>query len=320
MSQNKVIPQSSLEKYSIAGKVFLLGEYAVLAGLPALVATLPPRFELSLSVGSTQSSFFLPSPLSPLGKLSAWAVKQGQEVLSFFFEDPLQGAGGLGASTAQFAMADLAYSRRRGEESRKWSAVWKLYQELMSDVPLLPSGADLVAQWQGGIVLFDPMDGHCSDIWPIFDWSQLLVFSATQLPGRKVVTHEHLALLAKTGFPHKNLSLISSLEKIILQGLSAVRENDADRFGKALNEYAETLSEAGLELSEAIEDRHVLRSLPGVLGVKGTGAMLSDAVVVLMRSGGLQRAHLIEVAQSRGLQLLADGLSCQMGVTCLNSV
>lgn len=308
------------ESYSIAGKVFLLGEYAVLASLPAVIATVAPRFKMKVG-GATPLSVH---PESPLGRLNTWVQQMKYPLLSFQFEDPLKGAGGLGASTAQFAMAYLAYARRRGEEKVRWKEVWKLYRELNASDPLPPSGADLVAQWQGGVVFFDGSDEHCMDLWPLFDWSNLLVFSATGLEGRKVPTHQHLELLSRIGFPHHNPALVKSLEECLIRGISAIRENDGVNLGIEMDRYAEILRGAELEVKATYEDRKVLRNMPGVLGVKGAGALQSDAVLVLMESAGSQdsrrkqRAELIEVAEQRGLRLVADGLSGQMGITCQN--
>ena len=43
--QKSASPFEGALSYSAPGKVFLLGEYAVLAGLPALVASVGPRFD-----------------------------------------------------------------------------------------------------------------------------------------------------------------------------------------------------------------------------------------------------------------------------------
>src|SRR5689334_3004965 len=50
------------ECYSIAGKVFVLGEYAILAGLPALVAAVPPRFSMKCGLLPLSGSYE-PTPL-----------------------------------------------------------------------------------------------------------------------------------------------------------------------------------------------------------------------------------------------------------------
>lgn len=353
MLQSKAPQPSRSGAYSVAGKVFLLGEYAVLAGLPALVAAVPPRFRLSVSPESAPAETLptFPHAQSPMGRLRTWALNLGLPDPLFYFEDPLQGAGGFGASTAQFAMAYLAYlpASLKGNlnAEKEWSPVWKLYRELMGDEPLAPSGADLVIQWQGGVGVFDPSGGVAMDslrypaivspmypkiilpayptypsyknVWKSFDWSQLLIFSATEQAGRKVPTHEHLALLSKKAFLQESSEWIDRLETILRLGLAAVDENDALRLGSAFDLYAEALFHAGFEVSATTEDRRILRQFPGVLGVKGTGAMQSDAIVVLMDSGSRHKDQVIEAAQNRGLRCVSDGLAFQKGILCLNS-
>lgn len=305
MSQSIVLPS-----YSVPGKVFLLGEYAVLAGLPAIVATVPPRFVMKGGAAPQ------PHPDSPVGRLLHWARQTGLPEFSFQFQDPYQGAGGFGYSTAQFAMVYLALVQSAGLEARQWQDVWKLYRELMKDEKLKPSGADLIAQWQGGVTYFDPTEVLTMDLWALFDWSNLLIFSATQQVGRKVPTHHHLATLAGRGFPDQDLPFLSELEKVLRQGIQAIQEGEPVVLGKAMNCYAETLARAGLECEATRADRNSLSRFSGVLGVKGTGAMQSDAVIVLLRRNAEDREEVIRTAQDRGLNLVSEGLTCQMGVTC----
>ncbi len=336
MSLNKVL--QPCDSYSIAGKVFILGEYAVLAGLPALVGALAPRFKLFVpDLGREPQSFQTFHPDSPLGRLQAWAKKMGLPDLKFQFEDPFHGQGGFGASTAQFGMAYLAYAQRSDGLERDWIRVWRLYQDLMgSEKSRLvgPSGADLVSQWLGGVICFDPLRReqgpysadfpHYQDLWSTLDWSQLVVFSATGQPGRKVATHEHLGTFLGA---HSNLA--AQLELPLRQGLAAIQCQGFSSLGQAMDDYAEVLYQAKLEIPATTEDRKALRKLPGVLGVKGTGAMQSDGILVLVEPGGFASGiggaaqstadQMIEVATSRGLRLVSRGLTCQMGVTCLRS-
>jgi hypothetical protein len=86
-------------------------------------------------------------------------------------------------------------------------------------------------------------------------------------------------------------------------------------FGGAVTRAALALAEAGLESPEARADREALCRLPGVWGVKGCGALLSDSVLVVVEPGrNSERAQLIEAAQHRGLRLVADGLSLEPGI------
>jgi mevalonate kinase len=301
-----------LKGYSVPGKVILLGEYAVLTGLSAIVAAIPPRFQIRL--GSSRQEVH---PRSPLGRLQEWAIEKNWPALNFNFLDPYHGAGGFGASTAQFALAYMAYRQAMGDtvsaESLSWKSALALYRQLMADEPLIPSGADLVVQWQGGVIHFDPKGSFCSDVTENFDWSCLLVFSATQLPGRKVPTHEHLELLSKQGFPNQCAELLSQLSQITDQGALSIRGGNVEEFGKAIDAYAEVLYGANLEVAGAHEDRIALRTLPGVLGVKGAGALQSDALIIALEPGA-NRAEIIEGAQKRGLVLISNGIQIQSGV------
>lgn len=295
------------KRYSIAGKAFILGEYAVLAGLPAVVAAVGPRFEL------------VPAPNppttvtgSPLDRLLQFESDAHPIPLRFRVLDPFQGAGGFGASTAEFALAYLAYTQNQNPSALRWKAVWSLYRELMAATEgKSPSGADLIAQWQGGVVFFDPSGPHCMDLWPLMDWSGLLVFSATAIPGRKVATHENLKNLSGI----TNAQLESALQPSLARGISAIQEGSPEKLGQSFTEYADALASLGLEAPAAYEDRKALSALPGVLGVKGSGALLSDTVLVLAAQGA-DRAEIFENARSRGLKLVAEGLTCEMGVLC----
>src|SRR4051812_26828373 len=117
--------------WSVPGKVFLLGEYAVLAGKPAVIAAIPPRFGL-------RAGRSLPVEKSPAGRLLA-SVGEG---LARRLADPHLGSGGFGASTAEFA---LHYRElvSRSSRARGWSlsaeAVWAKYRDLHVQDDLPPS-------------------------------------------------------------------------------------------------------------------------------------------------------------------------------------
>ena len=198
-----------------------------------------------------------------------------------------------------------------------WKDALSLYRELMSDEPLIPSGADLVAQWQGGVIHFKPLSSTCDDIFNPFDWSSLLVFSATHLQGRKVPTHEHLEILSKQGFPAQKGPFLKALSHITEQGAAAIRGGSAPELGKAFDDYADMLSKAGLEVQGAHEDRQALRQLPGVLGVKGTGALQSDALLVVLDSKRATRELVLDELTGPGLgfSLQWNEEACKVGPT-----
>ncbi|MCM2276517.1 MAG: hypothetical protein NDJ89_00380 [Oligoflexia bacterium] len=318
-------PQPFIERvggYSIAGKVFVLGEYAVLGGGPAVIAAIGPRFRAKVDARApdpfgTTASFERFHPMSPVARLLDWAGDLRAPRLELDFEDPFEGSGGFGGSTAEFA---LAYRALAGFErwDGGWERAWRLYRELTIGAARTgrpPSGADLVAQWEGGVVLFEDGLGspRAESLWKCFDWESFLVFSAAGQEGRKVATHEHLAALEDQ---EAFAALMAALRIPLAQGIVAIRENDPVRLGEALGDYAEALRAAGLEIAATTEDRRALSALPGVLGVKGAGALQADALVVLLQPECPHRESVIEEAKARNLALVSDGIRYEPGVSC----
>lgn len=296
---NSAHPRSS----EIAGKTFLIGEYAVLAGNSALVAAVGPRFRAQVDEAAPE---FVPE--SPAGRLQSFALAAGLSPVRLRFEDPHGGSGGFGASTAQFALLYLEYAKQAGWSTRT-TDVWRLYRELTAQAEVPPSGADLVAQWQGGVVLWEPREPRATEVWPLINWQSVLVFSASGIPGRKTPTHQHLGSL-------RALPDVSSLVPHLNKALNAVRDGRFDEFGDCVSAYASALAELGLEHPDARADREALGRMPGVLGVKGTGALLSDGVIVVMDPSSAHRDTLIERAESRGLKLISAGLTKEWGIAC----
>ncbi|MEK6705534.1 MAG: hypothetical protein AABZ06_07080, partial [Bdellovibrionota bacterium] len=308
--------------YDIPGKVFILGEYSVLADGAAVIATVGPRFGMRVFRRDAECSFFDAGPFhpkSPAARLVDFAIRQDHDVtdLAFGFEDFCCGKGGLGSSTAQFALVYLALAGKLGWETR-WQKVWKLYRELAGSSVFVPSGADLIGQWVGGVNVVDLNQQQCFDVFPVFDWSRLLVFSATGQQGRKVATHEHLSGLANTGFLSGQSGLLRDLKNLTNEAVGAIKNNQPMRLGEVMDEYADSLSAVSLESSETKADRAALRNMSGVIGVKGCGAMQSDVLLVLM--GASQdfetRKKVVDLALSRGLELVEDSLTFQMGISC----
>jgi hypothetical protein len=298
------------ECFDIAGKVFVLGEYAVLGGLPALVAGITPRFAGSLREASAEDGGHHPE--SPVGRFLRWALEHRRIMYSLHFEDPYQ-SGGFGAPTAQFAIAYAAGAERLGL-SCDWRSVWRLYRDLMVDDCVAPSGADLVAQLLGGVTLFDPTSLTCADLWAEFDWTRLLVFAPNAQPDRKVTAHAHLKEFFSAD--QKTIDrprLFSRLATPLKKGLTAIEQKSVYGLGAAMNWYADALAENGLEARATFEDRQALGAAPGVCGVKGAGAMQADVVLVLIAPGA-DSTPIIRSALSRSLRLICNGLRRQRGL------
>ncbi len=287
--------------FSVPGKVFLLGEYAVLAGASALVAAVPPRFSLSRASfpGSRKSDFH---PESPAGRSSLVRANAG----GWHWSDPASGDGGFGASTAQFALAAAASGVMDPE------TLWREYRRTHNGVGIQPSGADLMAQIHGGVIEFR-LDGpecrirqHGASLMQV----HLLVLQASHQQGRKTTTHHHLSSISAPVLQQIHVAV----QPVIERALHAWSEADARAFAACLGEYADRLSRFGLEADAARADREVLARLPGVLGVKGTGALQSDALILVIDSIGFDRLAFEQRLQELGLRLWCERVNPESGL------
>ncbi len=313
--------------WSIPGKVFLLGEYAVLGGRPAWIATVGPRFWLegAEAAGPSMSSFGVDvgdlAPESPAGRLLSLALVRGAERLQARFDDPFRGSGGFGASTAQFALLyRILAESNPGHFESDGLACWQTYRELMgaqgqdsaSTSLIPPSGADLAAQIAGGVCRFDPKRPVCERQSTHFQWSNFLIFSAAWQVGRKAATHTHLAELAKRDFAVAEFT--HQLSPLLEQADEAIVSGDLLGMGRVLEAYGDKLAGLGLEISRTREDREAIRRFPGVLGVKGAGALQADAVIVLIDPSRGDVSHLVALIEERGLRFMGTADACEPGL------
>lgn len=273
----------------IPSKVFLIGEYAVVRGGDCVMFAIEPYFEWKKG-----DAAFTPAPESAAGRI--WSDELTKSGKSFI--DPYQSQGGFGASGAHFITAALENGLTSIEQ------VLELYHRMHEDLPDPPSGSDMAVQWEGGAIRY-AKPHWIEDLTEIVEGLPLLVFSATSIPGRKLATHVALENLAEFDS--------EPLETLVYNSVRALRAHDHPELGRILTEYAEELARLGLETEPARKDREFFRQFPGVLGVKGTGAGLNDAVLVLY-SDLANVDTLVSAARERGLKLITRELRLARGV------
>ncbi len=304
-------------RWSCPGKVFLLGEYAVLAGLPAWLITLGPRFWLEARPRREGDPEELPlgvAPESPAGRLLLSAIQREPTLSASLprleFDDPFAGAGGFGASTAQYALLSSALSSLRKpqkDSSEPLASAFRFYRELYADAPIPPSGADLAAQWIGGVTRFEPQGP--TEMTAEREtrggrlWSRLWIFSATQQAGRKAATHVHLQDLGRKKSDPIAMAR-TRLAPLLARVPDILERQDGVALGALLTDYAETLRSEGLEIPATTEDRQFALEFDGILGVKGTGALQADALVVAIDPERLRMEEFLSAMERRGLRFL----------------
>lgn len=268
-------------KWYIPAKTFLLGEYAALLGAPAIIITTTPCFEVSLIdtpqlVGIHHDA--------PAGRFWRDHVKQGLQ-----FDDPYQGRGGLGASSAQFLGAYWAYTSL-------WnvSELQNAYAHYASTGQgLQPSGYDVLAQSQQACVFIHKNKNIINSFpWPFEDLSFILVHT-----GIKLATHHHLQ---ETHLPSNMNNLTSTVEKAHL----AFKEKKSNILIEAVNTYYQQLHALNLVAPSTTAQINQLHTQhPEILALKGCGAMGVDILLLLTLK--TNKASLKEKLLAQGHRIVA---------------
>jgi pantoate kinase len=291
-------------KLTVPSKVFIIGEYAVLDGVPALVATFAPRFGLGPRDASLiQKEVFHPD--SPAGRL----MKQNRWEGIWEFTDPYLGAGGFGGSTAEFLLA-YAITKMKSDLTIQPEDAWEAWTRYREFAPLA-SGADLVAQWIGGTVVVDLKRQSAQTIDVDQIGQSILIFSAAHQEDRKVKTHEHL------NSNHASFKVSSYIQLLVERAIDAFTRQHNQQLASAINQFGDSLRELGLEIQATTEDREAFMKVPGVIAVKGTGALQADGLVVMMDPAFLsKKAEVIQFAEARNLRCIARDLTnTEQGIT-----
>jgi mevalonate kinase len=293
-------------RLSVPSKSFFLGEYLALTGGRTLLAATLPRFELRVLEGSGAARGV--APTSPAGRFLA-AHPEVFANIDIEFIDPHAGAGGWGASAAQFLMCYATLERIREHAAHAGAMRIDIERLLTTFIEVAwdgrgfpPSGADVVAQLQGGVVEFSKANGISRNhVWPFDDLE--FYFLAT---GNKVPTHEHLR-----GLGSIDVTLFSTRAN---SACEALRSRDSPRFVEAIRGYADELERQSLVHPGTLALLQRLEALPGVLARKGCGALGADVAMAIVRADSAQSfASAIEreMAPPVGRAQLSQGLTIE---------
>lgn len=279
--------------FSVPSKTFLLGEYSVLFGNPAILINTPPRFYLA-ETGIPLKNI---SPESPAGKLY-------QDHVDFFskkeycFVDPYAGRGGFGASTAQFVLLANLLGLHD-----PWQ-VWEKYREYTKQTDSVsPSGADIISQMVGGMVFFHANNKIIESlIWPFEDIEIALIHT-----GKKLATHEYL----KDVSPRTCCGVQYS--EIVFSAYEAIKNKELNTFVKAINEYADALKEINCVAQHTEIFLEKIKNELTVLAAKGCGAMGADVILVCIEKH--EKQALIEWVKKQQLDLIFCGNHFSQGIS-----
>ena len=260
----------SVIEISCPAKTFVLGEYGVLDGGPAVLINTAPRFacRLQRSPNSHPPSFPKKSPVNQWMERNEDVFKN----VSMEWKDPYGGKGGLGFSSAQFNIL-YAYSslqRKQSLDQVKPPVLWETYRNLMFEGQL-PSGADILSQWVGGVCLFEQEPLTVQSITSSLpDLDCVMIHT-----GVRVKTHEHLKDL--------NLPDVSDLKNLARSGVESMERGQEEEFIRVVNEYGKALDRMGFSLPLVQETVKDLKSLPETQAVKGCGALSAEVIALFYK-------------------------------------
>lgn len=286
--------------FSVPGKTFLAGEYLAMEGGLALLALTAPRFELRVRDGSGDRSGF------PAGSPAVLFMDRHAEAFAdcdLEFVDPHAGAGGWGASTAQYLMVYACFHRSRWQDEIHIDTkdLLENYREdAWNGEGRAPSGADLIGQMKGGFTFFDRNAGLIAKtIWPFPGLEGYLVRT-----GVKVPTHEHLRGLANAEF-HELAPLMGQLR----EAWNASREDD---FVQSLNAFSAAVRARGFTVPTTEQLLAEVGRIPGVRAAKGCGALGADVLFVV--TAATQREAFEAWARAGGRQITRLGEHISAGL------
>ena len=282
---------------SCPAKTFIIGEYGVLDGGPAILINSAPRFFCRISKvsqGTAPPNF---PQKSPVGQ---W-VQKNQETfrnISLEWRDPYGGKGGLGFSSAQFNIL-YAYSFLRKNQSLdqvKPLTLWKTYRSLQFEGQP-PSGADILSQWIGGVCLFEQKPLTVQSITSSLPELDCVMIHT----GVRVKTHEHLKKL--------KISKLSPLIDLARAGVEAMEKGLEKDFIKIVNDYGEALNLMGWTLPSVQKIVRELKSFPEIRAIKGCGALSAEVIILFYKKRDWRTLK----DKISGLDIVSDSLKITYG-------
>ncbi len=282
---------------SACAKVILLGEHAVVYGIPALAVPVSQlRATASLTLGGHALRIIAPAvhldaTLDKLGPREPLAVS-ARLVSEFYHRDPPEGvlevrseipvASGLGSGAAVTAAIVRVLSRALGQEAspQELSALVLEVEHLHHGTP---SGIDNTV-----IALEKPIyfvrDQPPSPLMVGRPFTLMIADSGQKSPTRDAVASLRGRM---TLAPEKYRAILETIGRLVETGRTAIATGAEEELGRAMTSCHWELQALGVSNSRL--DRMVKEALSaGALGAKLSGAGLGGIVIALVRAAQLE--------------------------------
>lgn len=259
---------------SAMSKTFLIGEYCVVFGGDAIVLVTPPEFKLIIHSGS--------STLTGVNKLAPAFLFYKKHIsafknMSLKFIDPHNGTGGLGASSAQFAMLYKLYLKKTNNNFDINTFLHE-YKHITKN-NIVPSGVDCLAQYDNQNIYFNGSNKSLQTI----EWNFKNIDFCILKTGVKITTHEHLNNINKL-----NTNLIEALNIYVRNVKNSFINQDATTLCTNINLFYQLLDKNKFVIEQTQYLVKHLLNINGILAVKGCGAMLADTLLIIFETNKKQ--------------------------------
>ena len=246
--------------FTIPSKTFIFGEYAALERGDALLVTTEPNFQVAFK--PAQPGMRIDSSVKQL--LSSYQLGDWMPVC----QDPYDGLGGFGASSALFLSAYHLCQLQQKSPQLDDQSVWRVFQQFHPAISgyYPPSGYDILAQHQGGLVSIT--HGQVSlQHWPFDDFCLGLIHTR-----RRSVTADQL-----TPLDAKQMSHIKAISRQCLQDF---HQQSKALFIESMKRFWQAMITIGRADDQSIDWCYSLETIAGVLAAKGCGALGYDVLLV----------------------------------------
>ena len=282
---------------SCPAKTFIIGEYAVLDGGPAVVLNTSPRFVCRIQKNPTVDKIDLPEN-SPAGQ---WIKKHPQDFHSTQLEwDNIYKGGGLGFSSAQFNIL-YAYSfiLREGHiDHINPKEIWRSYRSLKFE-GFIPSGADIITQWVGGVTVFEQSPLSIETLTSSLPDLDCLVLRT----GDYFETYKYLKSF--------KLGNVSELKEIAQSAVTAMKQKEETAFISAINDYRKELKRKNYITARSEEILNRLEKVKAIKALKACGAMGAETLIAFYNTQDAEEVK----KETSFLETVATGSQITYGVS-----
>ena len=235
----------------------------------AIVLNTAPRFTCHIQKNSKAKPLDF-NPNSPAGQ---WIKKNPNDfhAVQLGWLDSYEKKGGLGFSSAQFNIL-YAYSfilREGSIDQIKPQELWRSYRNLQFK-GFLPSGADVITQWVGGVGVFEQDPLSVETLTSSFPDLYCLVLRT----GEYFQTYDYLK--------NFQLSDVSELKQIARQGVQAIKQKEESAFVEAINDYRKALQKKQYTAKKSQDILEKLQNSKVIRAYKACGAMGAETLIVFL--------------------------------------